>query len=583
MAIHLTYTSPRKYRDDITGLRALAVITVVIFHIGHLPNGYLGVDIFFVISGYLITTIILNELKENCFTLGGFYLRRARRILPLSLFVTSVALVVGIFTMLPDDLENLAQSVVATNFFSNNILQAITTKNYWDVVNEYKPLMHTWSLGIEEQYYFLYPLLISYLYLKFKDSLTIILSVLVVASLLLYLSPYPLEHQKFYHLPYRFYELAAGGVAATLLNNKLISHNYSPLLILLQVTILLANPEIIPESLSMILTIMLTTMILISANENSYTSSLILENKPMILIGSISFSLYMWHQVILAFTRYFIISEPNTLQISTILVIIFILSLLSYKLIEQPFRKKSIINNRLLALLLIPFFIVSTFTSIYIYSKSGVLKDVPELSISKSDAKKNMHSAYNHRNYMLDKEFSKDNRQKVLVIGNSFARDWINVLLESNHKGIEISYIYNPYTHKNFQNRAIQADIIFYSTPSIENINNLNIDQEKLWVVGTKNFGYNNGIYYNYRGDGYYKQRTKMENGYIEENNKMKNIWKGRYINYIDSVIDSRQTVPVFTPSKKFISQDCRHLTKAGAIFYAKIFNEKLIQIFKDD
>ena len=155
----IKFKNVNSYRNDIDGLRAIAVLAVIIFHFGFLPNGYLGVDVFFVISGYLITGIIYNELNENRFSMINFYLRRTRRIIPLALFISMVSLSIGVATMLPDDLENLAQSVASTNLFSNNILQAITTKNYWDVVNEYKPLMHTWSLGIEEQYYLFYPLL----------------------------------------------------------------------------------------------------------------------------------------------------------------------------------------------------------------------------------------------------------------------------------------------------------------------------------------------------------------------------------------------------------------------------------------
>ena len=171
------------------------MLAVIAFHFGYLPNGFLGVDIFFVISGFLITRIIYKEIDDKRFSIINFYLRRTRRIIPLALFISLLSLVVGIATMLPNDLENLAQSVIATNLFSNNILQAITTKNYWDVVNEYKPLMHTWTLGVEEQYYLLYPWL--FMLVGKEAWLLPIVSTFGAASLILYLSPYQ-EFQKFY-------------------------------------------------------------------------------------------------------------------------------------------------------------------------------------------------------------------------------------------------------------------------------------------------------------------------------------------------------------------------------------------------
>ena len=151
------------YRTDIDGLRAIAIIPVILFHLGYLSNGYLGVDIFFVISGYLITGLVYNEVTENKFSVLKFYERRVRRIIPLVLFTTLIAFILGLIFMLPDDLENLCQSVFASNFSANNILMRITSSDYWAVRNDYKPLMHTWSLGIEEQFYLLYPVIFFFL------------------------------------------------------------------------------------------------------------------------------------------------------------------------------------------------------------------------------------------------------------------------------------------------------------------------------------------------------------------------------------------------------------------------------------
>jgi peptidoglycan/LPS O-acetylase OafA/YrhL len=129
----------KKYRKDIDGLRAYAVIVVIIFHLGFLPNGYLGVDIFFVISGYLITSIIYKQLLDDSFSVYRFYQRRIKRIIPLLLFISTFAFILGLIFMLPDDLENLAQSVVSSNLSANNILMLITSSDYWAVKNEYKP------------------------------------------------------------------------------------------------------------------------------------------------------------------------------------------------------------------------------------------------------------------------------------------------------------------------------------------------------------------------------------------------------------------------------------------------------------
>ena len=128
-----------KFRKDINGLRAIAVLPVIFFHAGvpFFSGGFLGVDVFFVISGYLITKILYKEAKENRFSIVQFYIRRIRRIIPLVVFCTLSALIVGTLVMLPDDLENLSQSIVATNFMANNILLLITTGNYWNVSNEF--------------------------------------------------------------------------------------------------------------------------------------------------------------------------------------------------------------------------------------------------------------------------------------------------------------------------------------------------------------------------------------------------------------------------------------------------------------
>ena len=298
----------KKYRDDIDGLRAIAIIAVLIFHFFHFPNGYLGVDIFFVISGYLITSIIYNELNQNKFSLINFYLRRIRRLFPLVLFFSLTSLLLGIGVMLPDDLENLAQSVIATNFFSNNILQAITTRNYWDIVNEYKPLMHTWSLAIEEQFYLLYPFFFLLIRNKSRNIAIGLLCLITIMSLTMFLSPFK-EYEKFYFLPFRFFEITAGGIVALVLNNKVVKHDFNLILIVLIVAIMCFDFSFLPSEVLLLLTVVITSFLLATSNSDSKIASWILENRYITFIGKISFSLYMWHHFLLAFAKYFIVSE----------------------------------------------------------------------------------------------------------------------------------------------------------------------------------------------------------------------------------------------------------------------------------
>ncbi len=579
------------YRNDIDGLRAIAVLAVILFHMGYLPNGYLGVDVFFVISGYLITKIIYAEAIENKFSIYQFYLRRIRRIIPLMLFTTLVALITGLFVMLPDDLENLSQSVIATNFFANNILLKITTVNYWNIINDYKPLMHTWSLGIEEQFYLVYPLLFLICNKKRVKWVLPILVILTGFSLLLFVISTN-EAAKFFTIPFRFFELSLGGIGAIVFKEKGINSNYK-LFLIIALLVLLYLETHIPNHLKLIAVVIISFGILVSNYDYNKWNAFILENKVMIGIGKISFSLYMWHQIVLAFSRYFILETISITNAVFIGVTILVLSLLSYFFIEQPFRNKEKIKNTVLLFSTGVGLIISTAIAFYIYSISGILKDVPELDIVKDNTQKNSnvinvkrnpHIKYNARIYDFNNEFTNTPTTKVLVIGASFARDWGNVLLESKYGNqIELSYVEDINYCKNFEERIRQAKCIFLAEKNGTNRSWLDsiariykIDTSKVWNVGLKNFGANNGIYYNRKNNpDYCSQRTKMITGILERNELLKKQWKNKYIDVMGSIIDKKNTIPVFTNQCKFISQDCKHFTKSGATYFGEIIDLK--------
>lgn len=573
------------YRKDIDGLRAAAVLPVIAFHSDFMPNGYLGVDVFFVISGFLITGILYEKLIGGNFSLTEFYVRRIRRIVPLSLFVTASCLFLGIFVMLPDDLENLAQSAFATNVFANNILLAITSRDYWDVVNEYKPLLHTWSLGIEEQYYLIYPFLFLLVSKKRLNWLVPLLVALAVISMSMLFMSFA-DSQKFYFIQFRFFELAVGGIAAICLRNRVIDYNFSWAFLLALIFLLVFPLELYSKHLALVTTVLLTLCVLMSSNSNSRLSSLILENRVSVGIGVISFSLYMWHQPVLAFARYIWIPEVQIPHLLLLYALIGMLSLASYQFVEQPFRNRNRINTHFLLISVIVVFIMTSAASLFIYQKAGVLKDVPELGISRAQATRKMHAAYNDRILEYDRDFDSEEQLRVLIIGNSLARDWANVLIESKFgPSLEVSYIHFPHRHPSLKRRVDEADVVFWSTqvnnatPTRAQVRELEISEQNLWIVGAKNFGKNNGYFYNYSGDDRLAQRTLMQTGVSEINEILKFIWQDKFIDYVGHIIDEESMVPVFTPTGRFISQDTIHLTQAGALYFGQVFEAELEQL----
>jgi peptidoglycan/LPS O-acetylase OafA/YrhL len=223
-----------RYRAEIDGLRAVAVFPVILFHAGfeHFNGGFVGVDVFFVISGYLITTIILAEKEQGTFSLVNFYERRARRILPALFLVMFVSLPFAWLWLLPSDMKDFSQSLVAVSTFTSNILFWHET-GYWGAANELKPLLHTWSLSVEEQYYILFPLFLILMW-RFRRR-WIFSSFVVIAAISLIVSQwgaYNNPSANFFLLPTRGWELAIGaGIAFYFLYRKqtirtLLSHKF---------------------------------------------------------------------------------------------------------------------------------------------------------------------------------------------------------------------------------------------------------------------------------------------------------------------------------------------------------------------
>lgn len=566
------------FRADIQGLRAFAVFIVIFFHLGFLDKGYLGVDVFFVISGFLITGIIYDDFFNDKYSIKIFYKKRIRRILPLVLIVETLALLLGIFFMLPDDLENLAQSVVATNFFGNNVLQYITTGNYWDVINEYKPLLHTWSLGVEEQYYLFFPLIFLFIRNK-KNMLLYILVTLTLCSLFYYLYS-DSQAYKFYMLPTRFFQISIGGISALIINKFKKNSIIADISFVILFLIVFIDVDLSDEVLA-ILSVVLTCIFIIFNGDKSFTNRII-TIKPIVFLGTISFSIYMWHQIVISFYRYIVSNEISMFIAFLLILLTLILSIMSYYFIEEFFRREAKFSFAKTILVVSLLFIITNIASLYIYYKGGIIKDYPELSIYKNNATKGVNSLYNDSIYRLDKEFDSTVQLKVLIIGDSYARDWANVLLESSYKDkLHISYIDKVDRVSDINKRLKTADVVFISYMtgvSLESYEKLfknnEVVKNKVWIVGTKNFGVNNGVFFNKKKDSAYcTQRTYVQLFFHDINVEQSTLWKDRYINIMEVLMNKDNTVPVFTDECKFISQDCRHLTKDGAIWLSRLID----------
>lgn len=569
-----------KYLDI---LKAFAILAVVLYHAGLMPFGYLGVDLFLVIAGYLTTRTLYRAAMDK--SKGGyvsFEINRLVRLLPPLLLVEALCLVLGYFLMLPDDYENLSQSVVATNLFSNNILAAITTKNYWDVVNDYKPLMHTWYVGVLMQFYLVYPLLFYLSRLNKKNpkgTLLTIISTLAVASLLVYFATGDAA-QRFYYLPSRFFEFAVGGIVAIVYDPKTdnpFGRLYVYICYALLILLMTLDIEFVPSVVRLVAVVFLSVVLL--------SSQFVLENKVtgnvfFAKIGAASYSIFVWHQVLLAFCRYTWTSDFTLKTYSVLLVVTALLSWLSYLFIEQGTIKalKTKRGKTSIYVMSIFGFVFLTCFAVYIYRQGGVVRDVPELYITKGE--KVNHKAYNDKIYNLDKPFETEKRH-WLVIGNSFGRDFANVILESNvADSVEVSYIpLDRYMQPKYGERIATSDKVFLSSLGTDEalISQMRttclsngLPNSSLVIVGTKNFGTSNGQFYFNRGKvGYFEQRTTMEKGYKETNERLKQYCGNSYLDLIGLVIDADGTVPVFTPDHHYISQDCRHFSMGGAKWFA--------------
>ena len=323
----------KSYRFDIDGLRALAVIVVIAFHldISWMAGGHIGVDVFFVLSGFLITSILITQLENDSFSATTFYIRRIRRLFPALYATVAVSFVAATFILQPDDFERFCRSAIAAVFSVSNFL-FWRESGYWDVSSDTKVLLHTWSLGVEEQFYLIWPSLLLFLWkLKLKPS-SFFIGVSIVGFIFCYLYTAKDPSGAFYLLPARFFQFAVGGFLATLvgrgspdlyLDNRLLKS----LLLIIGVSLILLGSAtldnvIYPGAYALIPT--LGALFVLMSGSGSHgqgkLGKYLLENKPVVWVGRLSYSLYLVHWPIIVLYRYATGPEFTELETAMLLV-----------------------------------------------------------------------------------------------------------------------------------------------------------------------------------------------------------------------------------------------------------------------
>jgi peptidoglycan/LPS O-acetylase OafA/YrhL len=347
------------YRPEIDGLRAIAVLAVIFFHAKFkgFSGGFIGVDIFFVISGYLITSIIVSEMRAGRFSLLTFYERRARRILPALFLMMLVCVPFAWFYLDAPDFRLFSKSLIAVPTFSSNILFWKET-GYFDTTSELKPLLHTWTLALEEQYYLLFPLLLMASWKLGLKRIAVLLGAVTIAALLMAQQGAVSDSAAvFYLLPTRAWELLLGSFIAfyftwrprqlvvTDIRTLRLNQAMSALgMLLIGYALLAFDENTAYPGFNALFPTLGTVLIIVFGNRRTLVGH-VLSRRLFVGVGLISYSAYLWHQPVFAFARNISIAEPSGLTMLLLSLLSFALAYLSWRFVEQPFRTQNTLSR----------------------------------------------------------------------------------------------------------------------------------------------------------------------------------------------------------------------------------------------
>lgn len=598
------------HRPEVDGLRAVAVIPVLLFH-AQLPwftGGFVGVDIFFVISGYLISRIILRDVSLGRFSLVTFFERRVRRILPALYVVMAACLFPAWDLMLADNLENFGQSLAATALSANNLLIWLTS-GYWGIAAEFKPLLHTWSLGVEEQFYLVYPLLLMMLFRWRRSAIPLTLVTMTLLSLL------AAQWAHVYRpsaavllLPYRAFELLAGGMLAwhelfgrrsegdvRRLPEWLREATCVVAIAAIGLSIVAFTSTSAVPGVAAILPVGGATALIAFARPDRGVGRW-LACAPAVGIGAISYSLYLWHQPVLAFFRLTQPEPPSHWVQLGVVTLSFPLAWASWKFVETPFRSSHRFSRASVFTIAIAGMAVFAGIGFAIDRCGGFPGRVPGMAVSANGATARLpRHEYVDRMYRPGThEFEPGAKPRLLVIGNSYARDTLNCIAECDAlPDWDISYVAVPralplpkLTEPGVWPAAlarrlkecdllliVQGDVPVFRSDDwprdravLESLGARNI-----LFLGTKNFGWNPNAFMALPDAKATSYRPRVEDRSVEWNRvDVATFGSGRFINLLQLLMGPDGRVSLFTEDGQLISEDGRHLTPQGARYIGK-------------
>lgn len=612
-----------QYRREVDGLRALAVLPVILFHAGlaGFSGGFVGVDVFFVISGYLITTILVSDLVQGRFSIARFYERRARRILPAFFFVVLACLPFMWLWLLASDMKDFSRSLVAVSVFASNIL-FWKEINYFDNATDLKPLLHTWSLAVEEQFYVFFPLLLAALWRVRRRWLVLLVALIAVVSLafaqwLTVREP----NANFFLLPSRAWELLIGALVALRLANAGDADARRPwaaplalvgFALICGAVFMFDEGTPVPGVQALIPTVGTALVILYGRAEVGIGR--VLAHPALVGIGLISYSAYLWHQPLFALARHRSPETPPTSIFLGLSLLSLALAYLSWRFVERPFRTPGRFSRAQI------FGLSAAGTAVMIgigaagMATNGFLgRYAPEdrylASLSKREAGAYVHARFES---LRDRPFRADDpRPKLILVGDSYAEDLTNALFEaglaervqlSTHAisarcgNLHLDFDFSDridevdrhrcatdrdYADRGLQKRLVEADIIWLASSWREwqaellpqSLQRIERDFGKRPLVfGRKNFGDVNRLrLLQMPAADRVNAENPMSAEHLATNRLMlKTLPTDQFIDVSALLCGSGEDCRLFDDGGALVSYDGGHLSKTGAVLYGR-------------